>query len=71
MGNRPDMLLNRQKIPDEKLLMGSIIDKYPVILNDGRTVVFISDKSRESEIRLKYELLRDNKFPTRCPRHRL
>ena len=71
MENRLGLALNRYKIPDEKLLMGSTSDKYPVVLNDGRTIVFISDKSKEAEIRQKYELLRDKKYPTRCPRHHL
>jgi len=63
------MALIRFNLPDEKPLMGSISDKYPVVLNDGRTVVFISDKSKEAEIRQKYESLKDKKFPTRCPKH--
>ena len=52
---------NRLKIPDSKLLTGSTIGKYPVILDGGRTVIFISDKSKESETRQKYELRKDNK----------
>ena len=52
---------NRLKIPDSKLLSGSTIGKYPVILDGGRTIIFISDKSKESETRQKYELRKDNK----------
>ena len=52
---------NRLKIPDSKLLTGSTIGKYPVILDGGRTVIFISDKSKESETRKKYELRNDNR----------
>ena len=52
--NSLDLPNNRYKISDEKLLMGSTIDKYPVVLNDGRTIVYISDQSKEAEIRLKY-----------------
>jgi hypothetical protein len=52
---------NRLKIPDSKLLTGSTTDKYPVILDGGRTIIFISDKSKESETRRKYELRKDNK----------
>jgi hypothetical protein len=69
MQNRLNLDLNRPKISDEKLSMGSTRDKYPVILDGGRTVVYISDKSKETAIRLKYELLKDNKYPTRSPRH--
>jgi hypothetical protein len=49
--------------------MGSTSDKYPVILNDGRTIIFISDKSKAEETRQKYEMLKYKKFPTRNPRH--
>jgi hypothetical protein len=52
----------RLKIPDSKLLTGSIKDKYPVILDGGRTTIFISDKSKESEARQKYELRKDNRI---------
>jgi len=52
---------NRLKIPDSKLLTGSLTGKYPVILDGGRTIIFISDKSKESETRQKYELRKDNK----------
>ena len=52
----------RLKIPDSKLLTGSTKDKFPVILDGGRTTIFISDKSKEAEARLRYELRRDNKF---------
>jgi hypothetical protein len=44
----------RLKIPDSKLLTGSTADKYPVILDGGRTTIFISDKTKESETRLRY-----------------
>jgi hypothetical protein len=64
-----DISFTRNKISSERLLMGSIIDKYPVILDDGRTVVFISDKNKEAEIRLKYELLKDQKYPSRSQSH--
>jgi hypothetical protein len=53
---------NRNKIPDSKLLTGSLAGKFPVILNGGRTIIFISDKSKEAETRLKYEARRDNKI---------
>jgi len=50
----------RLKIPDSKLLTGSIKDKYPVILDGGKTIIFISDKNMESETRQKYELRKGN-----------
>ena len=57
------MLENKRlKIPDSKLLTGSLIGKYPIILDGGRTTLFISDKSKEAEAREKYELRRGNKL---------
>ena len=62
--SRMSLAHNRSKIPDEKLLMGSTKGKYPVILDDGKTIIYISDKSKEAETRLKYELLRNSRFPS-------
>ena len=62
--NRLNLARIRAKIPDEKLLMGSLKGKYPVVLNDGKTVIYISDKSKEDEIKLRYELQRNSKFPS-------
>jgi hypothetical protein len=42
---------------NHKLLTGVTSDKYAILLDDGKTVVFISDKSKEAEIRLKYKML--------------
>jgi hypothetical protein len=36
---------------------GITSDKYAILLDDGKTIVFISDKSKEAETRLKYKLL--------------
>jgi len=36
------------------LLTGSTSGKYPVVMDNGKTIVFISDKNKEDEIRLKY-----------------
>jgi len=36
------------------LLTGSTENKHPVMLDDRKTIIFISDKSREDETRLKY-----------------
>jgi|WetSurMetagenome_2_1015567.scaffolds.fasta_scaffold2160341_1 hypothetical protein len=43
--------------PAHKLLTGEISDKYALLLDDGKTIVFISDKSKEDEIRIKYRKL--------------
>jgi hypothetical protein len=63
MDNRNSLALHRFKIPDEKLLMGSTKGKFPVLLDDGRTTVYIADESKADETRLKYKLLRESKFP--------
>jgi len=42
---------------NHKLLTGETSDKYAILLDDGKTIVFISDKSKEAEIRLKYKML--------------
>ncbi len=49
-------LSNHHPVPKSKLVAGSLEDKYPVLLDDGRTIIFIKDKSREREIRLRYTL---------------
>ena len=64
LDNRMSLANNRSKIPAEKLSMGSIKGKYPVVLDGGRTIVYISDKSEEAQTRLKYELLKKNRIPT-------
>ena len=51
-----EMSNHKDTVPKSKLSSGSVIDKYPVVLDDGRTIVYISDKSREREIRLRYSL---------------
>jgi hypothetical protein len=61
--NRLNLARIKAKIPDEKLLMGSLKGKYPVILDDGKTVVYISDISKAEETKLKYELQRNSRFP--------
>jgi hypothetical protein len=47
---------NRGKIPDYKLSSGSVTGKFPIILDGGKTTIFISDLSKEAEIRERYEL---------------
>ncbi len=55
-------LSNHQNlIPKSKLSSGSVINKYPIILDGGKTILFISDQSKESEAREKYEMRRSSK----------
>jgi hypothetical protein len=62
--NRLNLARIKAKIPDSKLLMGSIKEKFPVLLHDGKTVIYISDKSKTDETRLKYELLMASRYPS-------
>ena len=61
--NRLNLARLKAKIPDEKLLMGSLKGKYPVLLKDGKTVIYISDLSKAEEIKERYELQRNSRFP--------
>jgi hypothetical protein len=47
---------NRLKVPNAKLLTGSLSGKYPVVLDDGKTTIFIDDQSKEAEARERYSL---------------
>jgi len=47
---------HRVSVPNAKLATGSVLDKFPIVLDGGRTVIFISDKSKEAEIRLRYAM---------------
>jgi hypothetical protein len=62
--NRMKLSHNKEKISDEKLLMGSLKGKYPITLDDGKTTIFISDLSKAEETKLKYELQRKSRFPS-------
>jgi hypothetical protein len=69
MDNRNSLALHRSKIPEEKLIMGSTKGKFPVFLDDGRTIVYISDESKTDETKLKYKLLKDSTFPAHLIKH--
>jgi hypothetical protein len=62
--NRMILAHNRSKIPDDKLSMGALKGKYPVILNDGKTIVYISDENKAEETRERYDLLMKSRFPS-------
>jgi hypothetical protein len=44
-------------IPDYKLKNGSLYHKFPVHLSDGKTVIYIKDKRKESEVRERWEAI--------------
>ena len=54
--NRMNISNHEFRVPKPKLSTGSITGMYPVILDGGRTIIYTSDKSKESEIRSRYEL---------------
>jgi hypothetical protein len=56
MDNRMKISNRQHKVPNPKLATGSVAGLYPVILDNGRTIIYIADKSRESEIRAQYAL---------------
>ena len=37
-----------------KLLTGETMDKFPVVCDNGKTIIFISDRSKEEETRQRY-----------------
>jgi hypothetical protein len=47
-------LSNSQKFIPLVKELGSIKGKFPVVLDGGKTIIFISDKSREKEIIERY-----------------
>jgi hypothetical protein len=68
--NRLNLARIKAKIPDDKLLMGSIKEKFPILLKDGRTTIYISDLSKAEEIREKYELMLHSKSPAHSIKYR-
>jgi phosphoribosylanthranilate isomerase len=50
--NRMERLNHQNPVPMSKLLSGSLEDKYPLLPDDGRTIIFIKDKGLEREILL-------------------
>jgi len=42
-------------IPKSQQECGSTKDKYPVVLDDGRTIIFISDKEKAKETIERYK----------------
>jgi len=47
---------SRSKVPESKLLSGSLAGKFPVVFDGGKTIIFISDKTKEAETRSRYDL---------------
>ncbi|MFH1161537.1 MAG: hypothetical protein V1733_11410 [bacterium] len=53
--NRHNLMNYQKVIPKEKQENGSIKDKFPVVLDDGRTTIFISDKKKAQEVIERYK----------------
>ncbi len=62
--NRIRLANNLSKIPEDKLQSGSTKGKYPVVMDGGKTIVYIADESKADETRLKYKLLKESRFPS-------
>jgi hypothetical protein len=58
--NRLQMSNHQRTVPKLKLASGSVVGLFPVILDGGRTTIYISDVSKEAETRKKYELRKGN-----------
>ena len=58
-------------VPDSKLSSGSLTNKYPIILDGGKTIIFITDQSKEAEAREKYELRKNSKVFARSAKFKL
>jgi hypothetical protein len=59
---RGSMSAHRVSISRPDHLPGSITNMYPVTLDGGKTVIFISDKSKEAETRQNYELRKEERL---------
>ena len=53
---KTNMANHQFKTTHPKPLTGSTADKYAVILDGGRTIIFISDRTKEAEIRERYAI---------------
>ena len=60
--NRLDISNRKVPVPPAKLEFGSVDTMYPISFDDGKTIIFIPDKSKEQEIRKRYELMVANRF---------
>ena len=55
--NRLELSNHQENVPKSKLAYGSVEGLYPVILEGGRTTIFISDARMEAATRKKYKKL--------------
>ncbi len=53
--NRRNLMNFNKSTSKEKLENGSTKDKFPVVLDNGKTIIFISDKTKAQEVILRYK----------------
>ena len=53
--NRRILMNSQRVIPKTQQESGSTKDKFPVFLDNGRTIIFISDKTKEQETIERYK----------------
>jgi len=53
--NRRILMNSQRVIPKTQLEVGSTKDKFPVFLDNGRTIIFISDKTKKQEAIERYK----------------
>ncbi|MBC8465938.1 hypothetical protein H8D57_02830 [bacterium] len=53
--NRRILMNSQRVIPNAQLEAGSTKDKFPVFLDNGRTIIFISDKTKKQETIERYK----------------
>ncbi len=53
--NRRSLMNSQRTIPKAQQEIGSTKDKFPVVLDGGRTTIFISDKSKAQETIARYK----------------
>jgi hypothetical protein len=56
--NRLNLSNHKNNIPASKMMRGSTSDKFPVVLDGGKTIIFITDRTQEAEIRYRYNMRR-------------
>lgn len=64
--NRHKLISAQNSIPPAKMLAGTTKDKYAIVLDGGKTVIFISDRTKVKETIERYEN-RSNRYSIKLP----
>ena len=62
MNNRKEVSIHKTDSSETRMLCGSVTNKFPVVLDGGRTTIFVSDASKATEAIANYELRVANRF---------